>query len=381
MRTIALLLLFGFVASPALAHKASDSYLTLNVAEKNVEARWDIALRDLEYAIELDGNGDGNITWGELRKKSDEIARLALAHLKIGRGATPCAPSVKQQMVESHSDGNYVVLPITFACADPTRALRVEYRLFFDIDPTHRGLANIVQGGRNYPLVFAPGSAVHVVQLAETSWRQSFYQYLIAGMQHILIGVDHILFLLSLLLSALMMEWRRNARPDPALYRSTDSVRSPLMALAKTVTAFSVAHSLTLGLSFFDVVHPPVKWVEAGIALSVIVASFNNIFRVVPMRDWLMAFCFGLIHGLGFANTLSDLALSDSARLYALAAFNLGVELGQLSIVIPLSLLFFPMRRTVFYRRFVVGGGSVVICVIGFAWLIERVFDVSWLPV
>jgi hydrogenase/urease accessory protein HupE len=368
MRVVLLVMLFA-IATSVSAHKASDSYLTLDVREKAIDARWDIALRDLEYALGLDASADGNITWGEVRRKSGEIQAFALAGLRLSRGGENCRPIAGQQLIDTHSDGAYVVLPVRFECAGDADVLRADYRLLFDVDPTHRGLVNVTQGERSLPLVFSPEKTSYTLNLSHVDLWESLYGYLTVGVHHILIGLDHILFLLSLLLAVTLT----SVRDRPA-----SNTRSVFFALIKTVTAFSVAHSLTLCLGFFEVVNLPQKWVEAGIAVSVIVVAINNVIRIVPVSEWVMAFCFGLVHGLGFAGILSELSLPASSRVYALAAFNIGVELGQLLIVIPLLLLIFPIRDTAFYRGIAVRAGSVSIGLIGLMWLFERVFDVSF---
>src|SRR3954464_509939 len=105
-----LLLLLALFAGTASAHKPSDSYLAISVDGDKVQGQWDIALRDLDFAIGLDSNGDGEITWGELRTKHDEIAAYALARLTIGFAGDACTPKVTEQLVDHHSDGAYAVM-------------------------------------------------------------------------------------------------------------------------------------------------------------------------------------------------------------------------------------------------------------------------------
>src|SRR5262249_8285044 len=152
-----------------------------------------------------------------------------------------------------------------------------------------------------------------------------FLEFVREGVRHIWSGLDHLLFLLALLLPApLARAW---GRWEP---------RAGLAAAAreglKVVTAFTVAHSLTLGLAFFGLVSFRAQWVEVAIALSVFAAAWNNLRPFLPGRAWAMALAFGLVHGLGFAGALRNLALPIRARGLALAAFNVGVELGQLAI-------------------------------------------------
>jgi hypothetical protein len=156
---------------------------------------------------------------------------------------------------------------------------------------------------------------------------------------------------------------------------------SSLAEVVRVVTAFTVAHSLTLGLGAFGVLRVPARVSESAIALSVVVASLNNVWPVVKQRRWVVAFAFGLIHGLGFANVLSDLGLPVRVLARALVGFNLGVEAGQLAIVAMFLPVAYFMRETLFYRRYVVTAGSVSTALLGSLWLVERALNLRFLPI
>lgn len=374
LRHVLLALLLALHALAAHAHKASDSYLTLRVTGADLDGRLDVAVRDLDFVLGVDADADGNVTWGELSARSNDIARYALARLQVARAGAPCTatPATSGElMIDTHSDGAYAVLPLRFHCARAHGALRLSYRLLFDIDPTHRGLASISDGPRTTAMLFAPASAVQTLAPAVQSWRDTLGEYLVAGIHHIWSGADHILFVVSLLLAV-----GRQAAVAADAARATPYRQ--FVELCKLVTAFSLAHSTTLALGYFDLVHFPERWVESGIALSIVIASLNNIVRFVPFRDWVMACAFGLVHGLGFANTLADMALTSTQRVLALAAFNGGVELGQLCIVAPLFLLALWLRGRRFYRPFAVPAISVAIALAGLVWLFERAFDLGF---
>ena len=153
---IALVLSLVLMPVQAAAHKPSDSYLSLNVQDSSVQGRWDMALRDLDHAIGLDGDGDGTITWGELRTRHGAVAAYALARLEIKSGARVCPAEATDHLVDRHSDGAYAVLRFVAACAAPIADLDVDYSLLFDLDPLHRGLLQVDHGGRNYTTVLGP---------------------------------------------------------------------------------------------------------------------------------------------------------------------------------------------------------------------------------
>lgn len=367
MRLLALLLLL--MAVPALAHKPSDSYLALTVDAAKVDGQWDIALRDLDYAIGLDANGDGDITWGELKARHPDIAAYALARLAVRADDTPCPARVVGHLVDDHSDGAYAVLRFVATCPGPVTNLDVEYSLLFDVDPQHRGLLRLAHAGTTRTAIFSPERSRQTFDLtAPSRWRQ-FVQFGREGVWHIWIGFDHILFLLSLLLPAVL------TRQDDR-WEAVEAFAPAFWDVFKIVTAFTVAHSITLSLASLGVVSLPSRWTESAIALSVVLAALNNLFPVVRGKRWLLAFAFGLVHGFGFASVLADLGLPQGALLLALVAFNLGVEAGQLAIVTAFLPVAFALRDTAFYRRAILVGGSALIVLVASVWLVERAADV-----
>jgi hypothetical protein len=352
------------------AHKPSDSYLTLSVDNNRVAGQWDIALRDLDFAIGLDANGDGQITWGEVRAKHNEIAAYALSRLQIAADGKACPAKVTEHLIDDHTDGAYAVMRFAAACPAVGSSLDIRYGLFFDIDPQHKGLLRLEYKGASSTGIFSPDKASQKFSLTEPSRIGQFLDYGREGVWHIWIGFDHILFLLALLLPAVVVregkQWQAVSRIRPAFF-----------SVLKIVTAFTVAHSITLTLATLGVVSLPSRWVESTIAASVVVAALNNIFPLFRERRWLMAFVFGLVHGFGFASVLTDLGLPKEALILALVGFNLGVETGQLAIVAVFLPLAFLLRDTWFYRKVVLLAGSLVIALLAFVWLAERALNLK----
>jgi HupE / UreJ protein len=208
--------------------------------------------------------------------------------------------------------------------------------------------------------------------LAELSPWEALRDYAKEGVWHIWTGFDHILFLLSLLLPAVLVRSGASGRR----WKPAPSFRSAFLDVVRVVTAFTLAHSITLSLAALGIVSLPSRLVESTIALSVLLAALNNIRPVVYQRRWLVAFCFGLIHGFGFASVLTDLGLPRQSLLIALVAFNVGVELGQLAIVGVFLPVAYAGRATRVYQPLLVCG-SAVISLIALVWLIERAFDVQ----
>jgi len=370
MRILLALFLLCFAAA-AVGHKPSDSYLTLERDGTAVRGQWDIALRDLDTAITLDGNGDGEITWGEVRAKDKAIRDYALSRLNLATSGATCPLSASEARIDSHSDGAYAVLALRATCPRADGLLAVDYRLLFDVDPTHRGLLRYVEGARSSSVIFGAAAPLQTLG-AGTRWQQ-LAAYVDEGVWHIGLGFDHILFLLSLLLPAVLS--RRGG-----VWRPAESFRAAFWDVARIVTAFTVAHSITLTLAALEIVALPSRWVESAIALSVVLAAINNVFPLVSHGRWLAAFAFGLIHGFGFAGALRDLGLPSGSLALSLFGFNVGVELGQLAIVAVFLPAAFQLRGTWAYRRVVLAGGSALIATVAGIWLVERAFNVAILP-
>ena len=368
-----LLLMLLLQTLTAHAHKPSDSYLNFAVEGKTVAGQWDIALRDLDFALGLDANGDAAISWGEVRAKFGEIDAYAMARLALASGGKACPVAVTDHLIDDHTDGAYLVLRFKAECAASITALQAHYGLFFDIDPLHKGLLRLQYQGTSSAAIFSPERATQDFSLARPSRITQFLDYAREGVWHIWLGFDHILFLLALLLPAVVVRKEKH-------WEAVGAFKPAFWSVLKIVTAFTLAHSITLTLATLGVISLPSRLVESTIAASVVVAALNNIYPLFRERRWMMAFLFGLIHGFGFASVLTDLGLPKDALVLALVGFNVGVETGQLAIVAAFLPMAFFLRHTFLYRRLVLLGGSVVIALLAGGWLVERLFDMKFLP-
>ena len=357
------LLLLGNCGS-AQAHKASDSFLRATVAGERVEIRWDIALRDLEFAIGLDDNADGAITWGEVRGQETAIDAYALSRLAVVGDGQRCsleaAPGLK---INEHSDGRYAVLSLIARCPTALQRLAIDYGLLFDIDAQHRGLLNLVFGSSTQAAVFAPDRRLQTFEAGQPA--HLFGTYFREGVWHVWSGADHMLFLAGLFLPAVLR--RRKGGWEPAA--------SLTMALRETialVTAFTCAHAITLALAATGSISPSSRLIESLVAATVLFAGLNNLLPMVQRRLWLLAAFFGLIHGAAIAGALLELGLPTQGRVTALLAFNVGVELAQLALVAVVVPLCFAGRNSAGFRNAVLVPGSLIVAIAGLAWLLQR---------
>jgi hypothetical protein len=354
-------------AAPAFAHKPSDAYLELAVGERGeVRQRLDVAVRDLDRDLVLDADADGRITWGEVKARWDEVTRVtaaAVAPQAAGQDCTagPAAPP----RIADHLDGAHLVIERRWSCPAGAAGLDLRYALFAATDPTHRGLLRLAgdagQGGEVRVLV--PGSATVPLAAGVAPGPGSFF---LDGLHHIAIGLDHVLFLVTLLTVAV---WRRDGRA----WVPRDGAASAWREALKLVTAFTLAHSLTLGLAAAGLLSPPSRWVESLIAFSVLLAAVDNLRPFLPGQRWAVVGAFGLVHGIGFAGPLQDLGLRGGELIVPLLAFNLGVEAGQVLIVLLVLPWVIRWRAAPSYARWWVKPVSAGVAALAALWTFERV--------
>jgi len=369
---ILLLILIAFWSSKTSAHSSSNSYLTLYALNDQLTLRVDIHLRDIDLIFDLDTNRDGQVTWGEVQMRSSELSNWLDQGLQISASGINCSLSKVDLQVSQLADGTYLSAqwfpkcPIITDIANTNFTLR--YNLIFQQDSLHRGLLKIDLPNLQSSALLSPERPETQVSLVESSTLRVFGRYIIEGIWHIWIGIDHILFLISLLLLAPL----QTSRLRITQWSAAQQARPVMLDVLAVVTAFTLAHSITLGLTVLKWFTPPANLVEFAIALSVVLAAMNNLLGINSLKRWRLAFIFGLIHGFGFANVLLDLGLPANAIVAALGGFNIGVELGQLVIVLVFLPLAWLLRRTFVYRWLVVVGGSIVIILIGTYWILER---------
>jgi hypothetical protein len=211
------------------------------------------------------------------------------------------------------------------------------------------------------------------LDIEKESLLKTFINFLVEGIWHIWIGFDHILFLLMLLIPSVIYYKDRELFPE-------ESLKNTIIKILKIVTAFTVAHSITLALSVLNIVDVNTRYIEIAIALSVLFTAVNNLFLFTTKRTWILAFSFGLIHGFGFANVLKEMTLKSSELVGSLLGFNLGVEIGQMAIVLALIPLIYFTRKTKFYRYLLLYGFSIFTAIISTLWAYERYSNISILP-
>lgn len=363
---------------PAAAHAGSTAYLFAQVEGAGLSLRWDLALRDLDLALGLDADGDGEIRWGEVRAMQAAIRGYAGSRLSLAADGQACVLRVEPGLqIADRRDGRYAVLQLRAECPRRPGQLLLTYQALFDLDASHRGLLRLRYGSDGQDSQsgsFAPDRR----QLrfgAEPGMLGPLGQYLVEGIEHVLGGWDHLLFLLALFLPA-ALRW------SGGRWQPVSGLKPVLLHSATLVTAFTLAHALTLCLVALEAFRLPSRWVESAVAASVLFAGLNNLWPMVQRRLHWLAAGFGLIHGAAIAGALLELGLPLQGRVSALLGFNLGVELAQLSLVLLLVPLGYALREQPGYRRWLLRPGSWLVTAAGLVWLIDRLFAMNWpLPI
>jgi HupE / UreJ protein len=361
MKRTAFVALLWLACTCASAHISSNGFLTLNATRSQFTGTLELAIRDAELAVGVDTNRDAAVTWGEIRTHQSDLEAYVRERLTV----SGCAMQFGALQINARVDGSYLWLPFAGTCSAALHDLRIDYRMLQDVDPSHRGLLAITAYGDTQTAVLTPGRGSQTFELTQPHLLRAFAEYLNVGVWHIWSGIDHLLFLFSLLLPAVLR--RRDGQ-----WEAIPIARPAFLNILKVVTAFTLAHSITLSLAAFDVVHLPSRLTESVIAASIVVAALNNIFPRVTEGRWRIAFAFGLLHGFGFASVLTEMGLPSGARLVSLLAFNLGVEAGQLAVVLAVMPLAFYFRTTSFYRHTLMRWGSTGIAALALVWLVQR---------
>jgi len=394
---VAIILALTLIPVSSAAHAPNQSYIFLRVYESGIEGRFEITSDDLNKVFNL--QLERGLSVEDVRPYHDQIKQFYLERTGFKSEAGVHRVIFGDLGIMSIPMGDYIQVHFTLENTEEVPDfLQIHYDVLFDKDPTHMGLqvveynwkAGVHNDEANVTLTFGPGSTEGELDLTQSSVMQGVMAMIKSGMHHIFIGLDHILFLLALLLPAVVYRVKQSPvedmqsnqlhavaipgflKPYVTKWIPYESFRSSFMYVVKIVTFFTIAHSITLSLAALDLVRLPSAFVESIIALSIALAAVNNIYPLLQHgKEWLIAFAFGLFHGFGFASVLADLGFGGDFLTWSLLGFNVGVEVGQLIIVILIFPVLFLLRRTKLYTP-ILTYGSVLLILIALSWFFDR---------
>jgi hypothetical protein len=362
---LALLALAVFGVPAAFAHAASTSFLSIDIPADDapIAVRWDMAVQDLMWTVFIDADVDGVATWGEIQAASPAIASAVLGQIAIERGGSSCQVGVRNFALARRIEQNFLSIALEARCPRPG-ALKVSGPLFMAGDASQRVLLSATRGQAKFQGVITPDSAGWIEPAQVSAW-SAFARFIGEGVWHVLIGYDHIAFVLLLLLPSVL-------RPVEGKWQGATRLPQVARDIVTIITAFTIAHSITLALAVTGTVKLPGKPIEIAIAASIAIAAAINLVPRLSHLRLPLAFGFGFVHGFGFANALAEIDASGATLLPLLAGFNIGVELAQLSIVGVVLPLIYYARRTRWYAGGVLPLGSCALGAAGLVWLVQR---------
>ena len=349
MIRVVLLLLAVAVPGIATAHPAPFSFLDLILRDEAIDGILVLHVVDIAHDLGIEP-ADRIMEAETVARERDRIIALLTPRMDVRAGR-----ELPIEWLEIRPAPDRHGLEARFRIPVPRPGSMSVLTRMFPYDPIHQTFVNIYEDSElRQQLIFSADSREYTYYTGSTQGALAVMSVFIpSGVRHIMIGPDHILFLIGLLL--LGGSW---------------------MALVKIVTAFTLGHSLTLSLAALNILTPPARIIEPAIALSIVFVGADNLVRGTgrDLRAW-VALVFGLVHGFGFANVLREFGLPPEALGWSLFSFNVGVEIGQLAIVLVVTtILVLIRRRSELLGTRVAWAGSIVVILAGTYWFVERVF-------
>jgi hypothetical protein len=387
------LLVLSFAASliaasggTASAHRNDESYLYLDVGDTTLIGRAELTYPDLREVLGLELSGSAEEQLAELEQRLPELHEYTIARTSVGdsSGSWPLQFEGVELLFEVDVDSNgtgYAILPfeVELPAADVPQVIEVTFSPFLDEVQDRNNIAlvsndwkrGVIDEETNELAILTADSPSATIDLGDASQWKNFRASIDLGVDHIRTGPDHIFFVFVLLLPSVLILLAGSWKPAA-------SFRQSLLRVIAVATMFTIAHSLTFTLAGLDILPlPPSKLVEALIALSIAAAAIHNVKPIFGHREWSLAFVFGLFHGMGFAGLVQDLDIDRTTQLYSLLGRNVGIEIGQLVIILITFPALFLLRRTRAYMPFMYTA-SISLAVMSSLWVVERVFEVEF---
>jgi hypothetical protein len=366
-------------ASVVRAHTIGENYIWINVRADAIDGRFEIHENDLRNKIGAPVEGKGQAALSSVRASASRVQDYIRAHFSIApeHGKPYTLEFTREEVIEV-PEGRFAQYFFRMQTGPVADHLQIHHSMLFENERLHRGLLLVEYnektrrdyGADHIAMVFGPASPDQELDLLSVPQQLHGRDMIWQGVLHIWLGIDHVLFLVALLLPTVLILIGSSWRPVPAFPRA-------LWNVLKIVTVFTVAHSMTLLLAAFGVLEVPSRFVESMIALSIALVALNNLTGRVRDASLLVILVLGLFHGLGFASVMGHLPFRTGDLLKIVVGFNIGVELGQMVIVGLLFPALFLLRRHDLYMPVIVKGGSAVLIVVSGAWFVQRAFGLG----
>ena len=375
-------------------HAPDQSIIFLSVYSDAMGGRFEMEVNDINATMGL--NLQKGITKQEAQPYVEQIKAYFLANSKfessLGLHEAKFNDNIEILDLEL---GTFILLDFDLTnTASIPDYLDITYTGVFNVEPNHQGVvvveynwkAGIFNNESLISLVFTESDTKQRLDLTDASVMKGFLTMIWMGIWHIFIGLDHILFILALVLPSVVVLLKMGEKSvyQPATvpglgevnsWKAVEKFKPAIIYVITIITFFTISHCITLSLAALDIFNLPSRFVETLIALSIALAAWHNI-KPIFKKDWLIAFGFGLFHGFGFASVLGDIGLTGEYMVLSLLGFNLGVEIGQVAIICVIFPILFILRNTKYYAKILVYG-SLLLILISMYWFVERAFDID----
>lgn len=372
-------LVFVLCSGRAAAHAMEQGVVYLSIGDDTVSGRIELTIADLNHALSLQLPTDQSVTPADVEPHMADIRAYLQDRVRVAAPGLATGMALGEHSLWSIPLAQYLVFEFSLpGLAASPDYLEIEYRVLFDVRPQHRGFLVVENNWKTgtfdnegvFSLIFDPDTPRQRLDLSASTMANGFWAMTRMGVHHIWAGIDHVLFLLALLLPSVMRRTHAGWEPVPAF-------RDALLYVVKIVTLFTVAHTITLSAATLGAVSLSSRLVESVIAISIAIAALHILRPVFHGRIWWVVFAFGLFHGFGFASVLSGINIPPAFMTWSLLAFNLGVELGQLAIVCVAFPVLYLLRRYQFYRYGGLQLGATLLMLISLYWFVERGFEID----
>lgn len=364
----------------ALAHQLGQSYVYLQIGESTISARAEIPIKELNQVLDLGLPTDKKVRRDDVAPHIERIKAYVDETLTLD-----CAPQTCNLVFQEHGFLNttfsqFLTLEYNLEGFQALpESMDVTYDAVLEQLPQHTTMLLIEENWKtgtfkneSKPLmIFKRPGQTQTLDLTLGGIWQGFSAIVYLGALHIIEGIDHVLFLVALLLPSALR------RQEDSIWQPVGKFSTAFAYIIKIATAFTIAHSITLCLATLQIIQVPSRVVESVIAASIGLAAVDIFYPIFRGRSWFIIFLFGLFHGFGFADVLAELGVTSQNALLSLFGFNLGVELGQLAIIAVIFPVLYLLRQQKFYPSYVMRTGAVLLGAMSLYWFIERAFNVN----
>jgi len=378
LRSVFVLVVLFFLAEKTFGHSSGENYIFASFNEATIEGEFQVNYEDLEQKLGITVPSEPSEALQVLRDSQLKVFEYFQQNVTISAPRQEPFEIEFSDALVFKNNTPFARYPFRIESGPLPDQIEINHRMFYEGDKTHRGLFLVKYNsktdrdyGREYTaLVFGPTNKLQTLDLLDVPGLIGNTQMIVQGVYHIWIGIDHILFLLALLLPTVLT--RREG-----LWFPVDKPWTAAKSVLQVVTVFTIAHSVTLLLAALDLVQVNARLVESIIALSIILVALNNIFQWVSKGSLLVILGLGLFHGLGFASVMGNLPFRMVDLVGMVVRFNVGIELGQIAIVILLFPFLYWLRKSDRYVPIVLQGVSCILALVALVWFVQRAFGVG----